>query len=551
MAWELGTSLVKSRRLRSALIGLVVIQLGVVAWLVYVPLISLGSSLGGEASARARQAASMDAQTCAEDGMSNDPVPTVATLRDVQVRVARAIYVTTVQVGRVARWSPAKTERASVVALSAANQESALGVYPGFDKPNADGDAGFFQQRTLPGWYGTVAQVNNPGYATRVFLLGKRITAVDTAAAQQAGKRAAGRTGYTIPGLAQIPGWENKSITEAAQAVQRSAFSDAYAKHEQLSRALVQVFKGKVAVDSPEAATLAAGAMCGAQEAMQCPAIGSGAEAGLQPDSLRVMRCIVARWPQISGWSGVGDRPANVDDDHQTGRAVDAMIPGYQTAGGKTLGESIAAWAVANRAALGVKYVIWNERIWSAARQAEGWRTCGSTRASCYNGPDDTAAHRDHVHVSTYGNVAGAADQAVSSGKIVRPVTGYVLTASFGQCSSGVWVACHTGQDFALAAGSPIRATMAGTVISVSRGGAYGNLTKIDHGGGVASWYAHQSRQSVRVGQRVGAGAVIGYVGFTGNVRPAGPAGSHLHFEIRLRGSAVDPYRWLQSKGAV
>jgi murein DD-endopeptidase MepM/ murein hydrolase activator NlpD len=246
----------------------------------------------------------------------------------------------------------------------------------------------------------------------------------------------------------------------------------------------------------------------------------------------------------------VGDRPANVDDDHQTGRAVDAMVPDYRTAAGKALGDRIAAWTVANSEALGVKYVIWNERIWSAARRAEGWRSCGSRQASCYSGTDDTAAHRDHVHVSTYGNVAGSADIAVASGKVVRPVTGAVLTASFGQCSAGVWVACHTGQDFALPAGAPIRAVMDGVVTSVGSGGAYGRLTKVQHAGGVASWYAHQSSQAVQVGQSVRAGQVIGLVGFTGNVRPAGPAGAHLHFEIRVRDRAVDPYRWLQSKGA-
>ena len=77
------------------------------------------------------------------------------------------------------------------------------------------------------------------------------------------------------------------------------------------------------------------------------------------------------------------------------------MIPNYKTPGGNQLGKRIADWVVANHEQLGVKYVIWDSSVWNADRQAGGWRSCATT--SCYSGPNDTQAHRDHVHVSVYG----------------------------------------------------------------------------------------------------------------------------------------------------
>ena len=69
-------------------------------------------------------------------------------------------------------------------------------------------------------------------------------------------------------------------------------------------------------------------------------------------------------------------------------------------------------------------------------------------------------------------------------------------------------------------------------------GGGYGKLVVLRHGQGMTSWYAHLSRIAVRRGQCVAAGATLGRVGSTGN-----STGPHLHFELRLRGAAVDPSR--------
>jgi murein DD-endopeptidase MepM/ murein hydrolase activator NlpD len=66
--------------------------------------------------------------------------------------------------------------------------------------------------------------------------------------------------------------------------------------------------------------------------------------------------------------------------------------------------------------------------------------------------------------------------------------------------------------------------------------GGYGKLVEVAHGGGVVSLYAHLSAIGVRVGRRVGTGAIVGRVGSSGE-----STGPHLHFEVRVRGAAVDP----------
>jgi murein DD-endopeptidase MepM/ murein hydrolase activator NlpD len=97
----------------------------------------------------------------------------------------------------------------------------------------------------------------------------------------------------------------------------------------------------------------------------------------------------------------------------------------------------------------------------------------------------------------------------------------------------------HEGVDIAAPTGTPIRAAAGGTIIYTGYMGGYGNLTIIDHGNGLATAYAHQS--SIYVGGgAVSQGTVIGAVGSTGN-----STGPHLHFEVRVNGSAVDPMGYL------
>jgi murein DD-endopeptidase MepM/ murein hydrolase activator NlpD len=95
----------------------------------------------------------------------------------------------------------------------------------------------------------------------------------------------------------------------------------------------------------------------------------------------------------------------------------------------------------------------------------------------------------------------------------------------------------HAGIDLLAATGAPVSAAAGGRVTWAGRlGGGWGNLVVVAHADGVRTMYAHLSAIAVRVGQRVGTGDRLGAVGATGDA-----SGPHLHFEVRLRGAAVDP----------
>ncbi|MDQ3627478.1 MAG: peptidoglycan DD-metalloendopeptidase family protein [Actinomycetota bacterium] len=117
----------------------------------------------------------------------------------------------------------------------------------------------------------------------------------------------------------------------------------------------------------------------------------------------------------------------------------------------------------------------------------------------------------------------------------VLPLAGYVLSAGWGE-TSAYWSTYHTGIDFAAASGTPIVSIARGTVTFVGYDSAYGNKTEITLEDGTVIWYAHQTSQTVGLGQVVDPGELIGYVGATGNV-----TGPHLHLEVRVGGQDVDP----------
>jgi len=122
-----------------------------------------------------------------------------------------------------------------------------------------------------------------------------------------------------------------------------------------------------------------------------------------------------------------------------------------------------------------------------------------------------------------------------SSSGLIWPVSGPV-TSPFGMR----WGRMHEGIDIGAAYGTPIHAAAAGTVIYAGWLGGYGNLAVIDHGGGLATAYGHQSAIAVANGQQVSQGQTIGYVGCTGHC-----FGPHLHFEVRVNGTPVDPLGYL------
>ncbi len=120
----------------------------------------------------------------------------------------------------------------------------------------------------------------------------------------------------------------------------------------------------------------------------------------------------------------------------------------------------------------------------------------------------------------------------------VTPVSGSI-TSRFGAISS-IRSGAHTGTDIAAPNGTPIKAVANGTVTFAERNGSYGNLIKITHENDVETWYGHCSQLYATVGQQVKAGDVIAAVGSTGN-----STGPHLHLEIRLNGTAINPQQYL------
>ena len=118
------------------------------------------------------------------------------------------------------------------------------------------------------------------------------------------------------------------------------------------------------------------------------------------------------------------------------------------------------------------------------------------------------------------------------------PVNG-VITSRFGSFES-VRYGAHTGLDIGAASGTKISATAGGVVKHASMMGSYGNLVIISHGNGIETYYAHCSKILVSVGQQVNSGDTIALVGSTGN-----STGPHLHFEVRINGSPVNPQNYL------
>ena len=205
------------------------------------PVVAL-TNTGSSIEASLTRAASQGAAASTTAGSGQRSVGRVGDLTEDQMRVAQGIYTTTLQVGKEEGWSAADTDLAFQIAVSTAQKESTLGANPRSRRPDGNGDGGIFAQRTKPGWYGTIDQVNDPAYGTRIFLLGKKITAADVAAARRAGSQPAGPAGYTIPGLKQVNGWPRLSISEASHRIQRSAYPQMPAQFEKIARALLQAF---------------------------------------------------------------------------------------------------------------------------------------------------------------------------------------------------------------------------------------------------------------------------------------------------------------------
>ncbi|MCO5129201.1 MAG: M23 family metallopeptidase [Xanthobacteraceae bacterium] len=125
------------------------------------------------------------------------------------------------------------------------------------------------------------------------------------------------------------------------------------------------------------------------------------------------------------------------------------------------------------------------------------------------------------------------------------PILGEIeLSSHFGVRSDPFMgrPAMHTGLDIRASTGDQVRATANGRVVSAGWAGGYGRMVEIDHGNGLSTRYGHMSRISVKVGDHIRIGQIVGEVGSTG--RSTGP---HLHYETRIDGEPVDPQRFLRA----
>lgn len=120
----------------------------------------------------------------------------------------------------------------------------------------------------------------------------------------------------------------------------------------------------------------------------------------------------------------------------------------------------------------------------------------------------------------------------------VWPIGG-VVTDFFG-AARGNSFGYHTGVDFEAPLGTFIGAAAPGIVVQAGWAGSFGLNVLVDHGGGVVTRYAHMSQIDVFLGAFVDAGTLLGFVGSTGN-----SSGNHLHFEIVMGGTPVNPLEWL------
>jgi murein DD-endopeptidase MepM/ murein hydrolase activator NlpD len=135
---------------------------------------------------------------------------------------------------------------------------------------------------------------------------------------------------------------------------------------------------------------------------------------------------------------------------------------------------------------------------------------------------------------SSSGGGGGSGGGAPSASGFIWPVSG-PITSGFGWR----WGRMHEGIDIGAACGTPIRAAASGTIVYAGWMDGYGNIVIIDHGGGIATAYAHQSAIYVSGGS-VSQGQTIGAVGSTGH-----STGCHLHFEVRVNGTPVNPLNYL------
>ena len=127
-------------------------------------------------------------------------------------------------------------------------------------------------------------------------------------------------------------------------------------------------------------------------------------------------------------------------------------------------------------------------------------------------------------------------EEEIEEEKFIKPVQNGTISSYFGMRRGKM----HQGIDIADKKNTEIYASKSGTIIYTGYSGSYGNLVKIQHSDGYETYYAHCSKILVSLNDYVEQGQLIAKMGATGNA-----TGSHVHFEIRLNGEAINPYEYI------
>jgi murein DD-endopeptidase MepM/ murein hydrolase activator NlpD len=151
-------------------------------------------------------------------------------------------------------------------------------------------------------------------------------------------------------------------------------------------------------------------------------------------------------------------------------------------------------------------------------------------------------AQSDQIAALIQAEEQSGGSQPFTGGQLSEPIPGAPITSPFGYRVDPILHErlLHTGIDFGAPYGTPIHAAADGVVVAAGPEGGYGNATVIDHGGSIATLYGHQEQILVSPGDHVTRGQVIGLVGCTGWC-----TGPHVHFEVRVNGTPVDPAPYL------
>ncbi|MDH6575506.1 hypothetical protein [Kitasatospora sp. MAP5-34] len=231
-------------------------------------------------------------------------------------------------------------ERAATIALATAMQESKLRNLAGGDRDSV----GLFQQRPSQGW-GTAAQIQDPVYATNKFL----------------------------DSLVRVPGYARLPLTDAAQAVQKSGYPQAYAKHETDATLLASVFTGR----APAALDCVVHQLAAAPAAATPAAADAASSASPDPSGSPEPQGVADRVRREFGRTATTAPAAKADKDPRTVLAVTPQAgegtdpgPDAQRQGGW----AVAQWAVAHAQELGIGVVAYDGKVWSFDKPTSGWQ---------------------------------------------------------------------------------------------------------------------------------------------------------------------------------